>query len=357
MALSRGSKLFLVILVVVFGVVGGGLAYVAYLMGGDRGVGEPVEIQVTPGATASSIGSVLAERDVIRSALVFRLKARNDGLDANLQAGTYVMETGMSVDEAIARLRAGPRSVSGVRFTVQEGLDVEQTLARLAQQTPFSVEDYREVLDRGDLTLPDWVPPLDSFGPDVREPYEGLLFPETYEVREDASAQQILQRMVDQLVHVTEAIPPQQVEAAAAAELDRYEVLILASLIERETRVDDERPRVSGVLRNRLATRGYRLQVDATVLYALGEHKDRVLEEDLDVDSPYNTYRVDGLPPTPIAGAGRASIEAAYAPEDNRFLYYVLDDCDAGTHAFSETLDEHNRNVSAFRELPCAQGG
>jgi UPF0755 protein len=259
----------------------------------------------------------------------------------------------MSVDEAIDALLGGPHARETFRFTVQEGLTVEQTLARLAEQSPYSVDEYREVLDEGVLTLPDWVPPLDEFGPDVREPYEGLLFPETYEMFSEATPQDVLQRMIDQLARVAESIPQEQVEAKAEAGYDLYQGLVAASLIERETRVDDERPVVSGVIANRLEA-GIPLQIDATCLYALGEHRERVLQADCEVESPYNTYLIQGLPPTPISGVGRASIEAFFAPEETDFIYYVLSaDC-SGRHEFSRTLDEHNRKVAEFRQSDCA---
>lgn len=350
MAMSRGSKIFLVLLVLGLVAVGGVLAYASYLLGGEPGEGEPVTIEVKSGATANGIGIVLSEQDVVRSALAFRLVARSKGLDSQLQAGTYELETGMTVEEAIDGLLAGPREAETFRVLVPEGLTVLETLERLAAQSEHNVEDYRAVLEARSLSLPEWVPDLSSFGPDVREPYEGLLFPETYDFKIGTGPQQILQRMVDQLAKTVDAVAESQVQEMEEAGYSRYEVLIAASLIERETRVDDERGTVAGVVFNRLEAERP-LQIDATVLYALGPpYKDRVLFEDLEVESPYNTYQVTGLPPTPISGVGRASIQAAFDPLEVEFLYYVLDaDC-SGRHVFSTSLEEHNRNVKAFRD-------
>lgn len=338
------------LLVVALASVGGALAYASYLLGGEPGEGQTVEVQVARGANANTIGEHLAEQNVVRSALAFRLVAKSRGFDSKILAGTYDLQTGMSVDEAIDALLTGPRAPETFRVTVQEGLTVGQTLARLAEQTNFSVEEYRAVLDAGSLTLPDWVPPIDSFDRTVvRDPYEGLLFPETYEFEKDVSAQGILQRMVSQLARTFDAIPQEQLTAMEEAGFDRYRILIAASLIERETRVDDERAQVAGVVFNRLEAERA-LQIDATVLYAIGdESKKRVLLKDLEFESPYNTYQIVGLPPTPISGVGKASIEGAYAPADVPFLYYVLDAACDGRHVFAETLDEHNRNVQAFR--------
>lgn len=357
--MSTGSKVFLSLLVAVFAVVGGGLWYVNDQISGEPGEGDPVTIQVRQGASAGRIGQALVDEDVVKNALAFRLIARNRDLDTNLQAGSYELETGMSVDEAIDVLLAGPIEPDQIRFTIPEGLTVSEILDRLDQQfDDHAVEDFRRVLDdrlaageNGEelLRLPDWVPPLQDFGPEVREPFEGLLFPQTYDVFADATPLVVLQKMVDMLDQVVEGIPTGLKDTAEDRGQSTYEMLVLASLVERETRVDTERKTVSGVIDNRLEE-GMLLQVDATCLYAIGEQRERVLRADCEVESPYNTYVTPGLPPTPISNVGEASLRAAFSPEENPFRYYVLaPECD-GSHRFAETLDEHNRNVRAFRE-------
>ncbi|MBW3658806.1 MAG: endolytic transglycosylase MltG [Actinobacteria bacterium] len=361
--MSTGSKVFLVVLLLLFGAVGGGLWWVNDQLTGEPGEGEPVQAEISRGASASEVGRFLEERDVIKNATAFRYMARTRDLDRQLQAGPYEFRTGMSVDEAIDILLAGPDLPDEIRFTVQEGLTVDLVLARLDEAfEQYSAEDFRAVLDErlqagangdGLLRLPDWVPPLQDIrarSEDVVEPYEGLLFPQTYAVFDDATPLDVLQEMVDLLDETVAAIPEDQRQAAEELGLDRYEVLTLASLVERETRVDAERPQVAGVIHNRMEE-GMLLQIDATVLYARGEHTERVLTSDTEIDNAYNTYVYEGLPPTPISNMGRASIEAAFAPQDVPHLYYVVKapECD-GTHAFAETLDEHNANVRRFRE-------
>jgi UPF0755 protein len=364
-ALSRGSKGFLAFVVVGLAALGGALWWLdGWLgVGDDEGTvvpaGQPVEVAVEAGQSVRSVGEELVELGVVARLRPFLNAAEDADLAQRLQPGLFELETGMEYDQAVAVLLAGPVGGGAGRFTVQEGLPVEVTLERLAAQfEDHDVADFRAVLDErtaagenadGVLQLPDWVPEPAEAGDEVIEPYEGVLFPETYEVASDATPLQILQRMVDQLVRVMDGIDPDAVEAAEERGIDRYQALILASLIERETRVDAERRTVSGVIANRLDD-GMRLQIDATVLYARGEHTDRVLFEDTEIDSPYNTYQVDGLPPTPISGAGRAAIEAAFDPEDVTYRYYVLaPECD-GSHVFADTLDEHNRNVREFRD-------
>lgn len=285
MSLGRGARWLLGGLVLAVLLAGGGLAYASYLLGGEPGEGTPVVVEVAPGQTAAQIGAELEQRGVVRSALAFRLVARNRGLDASLAAGTYDLETGMGVDEAIAALLRGPRPPESLRVTVPEGLTVAQTLERLAGATPHAVDDYRAVLEEGALELPAWVPDSGSFGPEVREPYEGLLFPQTYDFLRDATPREILQRMVDELVRVSDEV------VAGREHVDRYRLLVLASLVEREASVDDERPLVAAVLHNRLEL-GMKLDIDATVLYALGEHRERVLTQDLQVDSPLSLIHI-----------------------------------------------------------------
>lgn len=379
MALSRGSKWFLAF--VALGLAGfAALLYVLDgILGPDIEPGQPVAFVVEPGESVRSVGDRLRDLGVVRSSTTFRLAADDAGLAATLQPGEYELETGMSNDEAIDVLLAGPVGPVGVRFTVPEGLSVELTLAQLARQfDAYDVADFRAVLDArteagdnadGVLQLPDWVPePADVLEADDEaadadtadadtapiEPYEGLLFPETYEVDREATPLAILQRMVDQLEQVMASVPDEDVEAAEARGLSRYEVLILASLVEREVRVPAERGTVAGVIHNRLEE-GMRLQIDATVLYAVGKHTEIVAVDDLDVDSPYNTYRVEGLPPTPIAGIGEASLRAAFAPDDVPYRFYVLDPSCDFSHAFAETLEEHEANVAAFREADRCQ--
>ena len=368
MALSQGSRRFLVVLAVLAGLVvvgiGGGVWWVNQQLAGVPGEGEPVEITIEQGASGAGIAAKLEEEGVVRNALAFRLVARSRGVASRIQAGAYTFQTGMSVDEAIEVLEAGPADRNAYRITIPEGFTVAQTLERLAEQTPYEVADFRAVLDarlqadsdgEGLLDLPDWVPALSSFGPEVREPFEGLLFPQTHDFFEEATAQEILQRLVDELDRVVAGVPQEQVSAAEEAGISLYQALVLASLVEREAQVEEERPLIAGVIRNRLQE-GMLLQIDASVLYAQDEAGSDA-RVNTDIDSPYNTYKYPGLPPTPISGARSSAIQAALDPEETPFLYYVVKapECD-GTHLFAETLDEHNNNVATYRNAGrCAE--
>jgi UPF0755 protein len=171
---------------------------------------------------------------------------------------------------------------------------------------------------------------------------EGYLFPSTYLVPVGAAPDRIARILTDQFFH---ELPANAASKARALGLDVPQVITLASLIEREAQADDERPLMAGVYYNRLRA-GMPLEVDATIEYVFPEHHDVITRRDLEIDSPYNTYRHTGLPPTPIANPGKASIDAAFAPEHSQYLYYVYKG--NGHHAFAKTLEEHNANVERY---------
>lgn len=360
MGLSGGSKAFLLLLVVAAGGVLYFLNYADNALEADPTLpSEPVTFEVPRGISRGELAELLEDEEVVSNANIFEAYARSDGFFETLEAGTYELATNLSAEEVVTVFREGPVGVQEIAYTVEEGLSQVLTLERLAEQfDELAVEDFQAVLDStfdaaeggGPLTLPPPVPELSSLGPEVRYPFEGVLFPETYRVASDADAATILQRMVQQLSLQLDVISPSERAFLEDRGLSTYDAMIVASLIERETRVDAERGQVASVIYNRLGEE-MPLQIDATVLYALGEWRERVLFEDTEVDSPYNTYQVAGLPPTPISGFGEASLRAALAPDDTPFRFYVLTpECD-GTHVFAETLDEHNANVAAFREV------
>jgi len=336
--------------------VGVGWLWVENQLAGDPIVaGEPVTYEVRSGSTATSIGQELAELDVVRNAFLFRLVARSRGLDARLAAGQYEMETGMSIDDAIDVLVAGPAPPDTLRITIPEGLTVDQTLVRLANTTDHDLDDFRQVLDAaradrdgGPLEIPEWVPDFDSFDADL-EVFEGLLFPQTYEFELGASPTRILQRLLNQTEIAMATVPQSAITAAEEAGVSRYHALIAASLVEREARVPGEWEEIAAVIRNRLDI-GMLLQIDATLLYAAGTPDGGPRAVNTEIDSPYNTYQNAGLPPTPISGARPEAIRAVFQPAQHDYLYYVVaPECD-GSHRFARTLDEHNANVRAYRD-------
>ena len=349
---ERVSKVVLAVgMVVLAGVlVVGGASYLGRTVGdalgpseaseGPRNIeaGQDVTIEIPPGSSGQDIGAILASQGVVRSALEFEVAVRNVDAAASLQAGTYAMTTLMDPAEVVAILVTGPLP-DVYRLTVIEGLRITEILTALSESTPHSYADYERVLLEGGVStsvreMPD--------EPTLQD-WEGLLFPDTYEFSVSSPPESILQRMASTMEQRVDSIDWSGWEALGYTP---YEGIVLASLIETEVLLDDERPTVSSVIHNRLAAE-MPLDIDATVLYALDTRDVALFNRD--VDSPYNTYRVQGLPPTPIASPGRASLEAAAAPTDTPFFFYVLSDLE-GRHAFAETLEEHNANVAQARE-------
>jgi UPF0755 protein len=211
-------------------------------------------------------------------------------------------------------------------------------------QTPYSRIQLAETLTNGSVESP-YLPTDVPEGHDDLVRWEGLLAPDTYEFRTNALPDEIIGKMVDTLAQRVSGTDWSMLEDMG---LDAYDGLIIASMIEGEAKLDEERATIASVIVNRLDS-GVALQIDATIIYALGDNPGEVTLADLEVDSPYNTYLYPGLPPTPIGGVRTASIAAAAQPEDTEYYYYVLIDTD-GTHGFSETLEEHNLKKEEAKE-------
>lgn len=307
-------------------------------------VGNEVEFEIDPGSSASAIGSRLVDAGVIADAGGFQAAVRSRGVADQLKAGTYTLVTGSELDELIDVLVAGPDPSDVYTVTVIEGLTIDTVLASLAEQTPFNAGQLEAALLNGTVDSP-YLPDEAPEGSDELVRWEGLLAPDTYEFRSEATAAEILGRMADTLA---QRVSGQDWSVLEELGLDPYDGLIVASLIEREAKLDEERPLIASVIANRLES-GIALQIDATIIYALGVNPGEVTTADLEVDSLYNTYLYPGLPPTPIGGVRVASIEAAAAPAETEYFYYVLISTD-GTHGFSRTLEEHNQKKEEAKE-------
>ncbi|MBW3537754.1 MAG: endolytic transglycosylase MltG, partial [Actinobacteria bacterium] len=283
------------------------------------------------GASTARIAEILDEAGVVESARAFRIYTRVKGAGP-FQAGDYTFPKRASFGEVVKILDAGPEIIQD-RLTIPEGLTLEQIADRVGELPGRSKDAFLEAARSGEVRS--------TLQPDSVDTLEGLLFPDTYMLDRDDDETAILQRMVATFDRVAAEVGI--TKAAEGGRVSPYEAAIIASLVEREARVPEDRGPIARVIYNRLE-RDMLLQIDATVLYALGEHKNRVLFRDLEVDSPYNTYKNKGLPPTPIAASGRAALEAAADPPQNDFLYYVVVEAD-GSHAFARTGAEHQANI------------
>ena len=327
---------FGVLLVAVVLVGGLGLLYVRNQIDPKGPAGSKVTVEVPLGSSTQRIASLLEQEGVVKNARNFRLYVRVKSAGP-FQAGSYELRKNSSFDDVIGVLSKGPK-LTFERLTVPEGLTIKQVADLVGKMPGRSAERFLAATTDGTVTS--------KYLPAGSKNLEGLLFPDTYnfEAKDDEHA--ILQRMVSAFDAAAAQAGIDDVGQGGL--VDPYQAVVVASLVEREARVPDDRGMVSRVIYNRLEKKML-LQVDATVIYALGRTGEkglRVLNKDLEVDSPYNTYKYPGLPPAPIASPGAASLRAAVAPTEGPWLYYVVIDAE-GRHAFATTLAEHNRNIAA----------
>ena len=313
-----------ILLVIGAAAAAGGWWYLDRFLHTPSSQSEERVVLLEPGSSVAQIARQLADAGVVGDPLLFRIGARLSGRDRALKAGELVFPPGLTPMQVLDVLEEG-KSVQ-YRIVVPEGL------------TSFEVME----IVRNDETLVGDMP--------AEIPAEGALLPETYFFNRGETRESAINRMKEAM---TEAMDKAWANRAADLPVSiPQEALILASIIEKETSVPEEYGQVSSVFVNRLR-KGMMLQTDPTVIYALTNGKGplgrALLRKDLDVDSPYNTYRVTGLPPGPIANPGRRAIEAAVNPADTPYFYFVADG--SGGHAFARTLDEHNRNVANWRKL------
>ncbi len=305
--------------------------------------GRRVTVEVPMGSSTQRIAEILDEEGVVGSARNFAIYVRSKGAGPFL-AGSYELRRNMGFADVVAALQKGPE-VSFERLTVPEGLTLKQIAERVGDLPGRSAEAFLAAAESGEVRS--------RYQPEGITNLEGLLFPETYKVDAKEDERAILQRMVTSFDAVADQAGLERVGEGGL--VTPYEAVIVASLVEREANRDQDRGPVARVIYNRLR-RGMPLQIDATLLYARGEHKNRVLNEDKEIDSPYNTYKIGGLPPTPIASPGRAALRAAIDPPDGDALFYVtINDC-TGETVFGTTNAEHERNVARRRAENPGQG-
>jgi UPF0755 protein len=301
-----------------------------------RGFSEPeVFVELPAGSSVSAIASRLAEAGVVADPVTFRIAAKLSGAERHLEAGEYRFADPATARDVAARLARGDVYVRTVTFP--EGLTITEMAEIFGKSGLGTAADFQRAA--ADASL------ISAIDPDA-DSLEGYLFPDTYAMPRHAGASGTVHAMVSRFLH---AFDESLRARAAAAHMSPRELVTLASIVERETAAPSERPLVAAVYTNRLG-KHMLLQCDPTVIYAMmraGRWKGNLSRADLEMDSPYNTYRYPGLPPGPIASPGLASIEAAAAPANVPYLYFVSRN--DGTHVFASSLEEHNRNVTKWQ--------
>jgi UPF0755 protein len=301
--------------------------------------GASVEVVIPEGSGAADIAKLLEDAGVIKSSLGFRLVAYfNDG-SRSIQAGRYELPVGLSAHDALDALKGGP-VLDFVMVTFPEGSWLTDFASILESETHISGQRFLKLATSGRA--------LSELAPPGVETAEGLLFPSTYQVIDEDTAETVLARLLEEFESQVGTVDFSVIEDDGYS---RYEAVIVASMIEAEAAVDEERAKIARVIYNRLEA-GMPLQIDATVFYALGEHKPELTASDLQVNSPYNTRLVTGLPPTPIGASGLASLEASAHPASGGWIYYVLADCE-GHHAFSTNYDDFLEDKARYKQLSC----
>lgn len=293
-----------------------------------------VRVVVPNGSSFGAAAESLANAGVIDNARMFRLYAKFKGEDRSLKPGTYELQPGTEWSEVLEVLSEG-RSVRA-SITIPEGWDIRRIAPLVATQLEVPEDSVMAAMSDS-LYLQRLAIPTETV--------EGYLFPATYQFPLGTSAREAVETMLQEF---EKRWAPEWNALADSMEMSRHEVVTLASIVEKEARVGDERPTISAVYHNRLRI-GMALQADPTVQYARGSHTSRVLFRDLEIDSPYNTYRNPGLPPGPIASPGSASLEAALAPANVDYLYFVARP--DGRHEFRRTFQEHAAVAREMRRL------
>lgn len=298
-----------------------------------------IEIQVTPGMSASELGSLLSENHLVSNARAFTSYLKERNLDASLQEGTFILSPSMTMEELVTLLIT-PLESDTITVTIPEGYEVRNIVELLKNEDMIDENKFYTLLKEGDFPY-DFLSMVDR-----SNNLEGFLFPDTYEFYRDATEEEIIDKF---LANFNDRFQDKYYLRMEELSMDLEGLINLASIIEREAADPSERPIISSVFHNRLKE-GMRLESCATVQYILQERKPILTYEDMAIESDYNTYINAGLPPAPIANPGLASIEAALYPADTDYLFFVLKGDYETTHYFSRTFEEHEQNILKSNE-------
>lgn len=324
----------------------------AYLKGSiepmDKDNGEQIEVSIPIGSTPGGIGGILEDAGLISNGTIFKYYVRYLN-ESDFQAGDYALSTDMSMEEIIHALKDGKVEQESVfNFTIPEGFWLEDIVKRIAEVTQYSEDEILEKMQDDEYieSLVDRYPILGKqvLDGEIRHPLEGYLFPARYDfVDENASIETIIETMLER----TQSVLDQYSDQIENSNYTLHEIMTLASIIEREAQTSEDRYLISGVLYNRLDD-NMKLQVDPTVAYAAGSHLYMTSLDDLDVDSPYNTYMYEGIPVGPIASPGEDSIKAALEPRVTDYLFFYARV--TGEVIYNSSYEDHQQVVEEYRQ-------
>ncbi|MFA1738816.1 endolytic transglycosylase MltG [Lysinibacillus fusiformis] len=338
-----------IVFVLVIGIVG--LFGYNYVKGAlkplDPDATKAIAVEVPIGSSLSSISTLLEKKGVIKDARVFKYYAKFKN-ESQFQAGNYDLTQAMTFDELIESLKTGKVYRKPVfTMTIPEGLTIEQIGKVIEKKTPYTQKEFMDLVTSDTFVqqmmanYPELVNDA-VLADNIRYDLEGYLYPATYSYYEEKPS---LEAIVEEMIGAMNNVVKNYSDVLVEKQMSVHQLLTFASLLEEEATAQTDRETIASVFYNRI-DEGMPLQTDPTVLYALGDHKDRVLYEDLEVDNAYNTYKNKGLPPGPIAGAGKTSIEATLNPSQTDYFYFLADK--EGVNHFSKTYDEHLQKVEKY---------
>ena len=300
----------------------------------------PIAVEIPSGSSTNDIAEILFKNNLILNKRSFKYYAGKTGADVNLKAGIYILSKSMDADALLNALTKGGTSGNTFNITVIEGLTNEDMAKSLSEQTGLSYDKFIELMENPEIFKDDFGFLKDASIADL----QGYLMPETYNIYLDSSEEDIVKVLLRQFdKFYAEEIKPR----LGNTHLTFEEVINLASIVEKEALLDEERDEVAKVFLNRLDI-NMKLQSCATVNYAHGEWKERLTYDDIAIDSPYNTYIIEGLPPAPINSPGKVSIISVLEPADVDYLFFVAKG--DGSHYFSKTYDEHIHAAGEYLE-------
>ncbi len=338
-----------IVFVLVLGIVGFmGYNYVkSALKPMDPDATKTIAVEVPIGSSLGSISALLEDKKIIKDARVFKYYAKFKN-ESQFQAGNYDLTQAMTLDELIESLKTGKVYRTPVfAMTIPEGLTLEQIGKIIEKKTPYTQKEFMELVTSETFVqqmmanYPELVTEA-VLADNIRYDLEGYLFPATYSYFEEKPS---LESIVEEMIAAMNNVVKNYSDVLTEKQMSVHQLLTFASLLEEEATAQTDRETIASVFFNRI-DEGMPLQTDPTVLYALGSHKDRVLYEDLEVENAYNTYKNKGLPPGPIAGAGKTSIEASLNPSKTDYFYFLADK--EGVNHFSKTYDEHLQKVEKY---------
>ena len=331
------KKGFVFLLLIVLGI--GGYIYLQFQPVASPSRGSETVFAISEGSGGATIAKELEVAGVIRSQYAFRYIAKQTGLESQFRPGSYRVRNDQPLEVLMQGLTEGPGILrETIRVTIPEGYTLDEIIYVLLDHNLGAAEGYQAILeDESWLVSQDFPMELQAF-----TSLEGILFPDTYEFFTDDSEGKILVKMIQQFILVYGTLTENDFT-------DVNQMTTLASMIQGEGRVAEEFPRIASVFLNRTEIK-MPLQSCATIQYLLGERKERLLNVDLEIDSPFNTYMYAGFPPGPVGCPGETALEAALSPEETSYLFFTSNLNGTGTHTFTETYEEHLAATHAARK-------